>query len=70
MYNIYKSSMVQLYLQVVGVAYDGTHVYWTVMNFGYEAIYRSKIDGTDKEVNITIVFLLHIFLYISYYIYY
>lgn len=36
--------------QVVGVGYDGEHVYWTDIFAENEAIMRSLEDGSQKEV--------------------
>lgn len=36
--------------QVVGIDYDGDHVYWTDIFSEHESIVRSKNDGTQKEV--------------------
>lgn len=37
--------------QVVGVGYDGNHVYWTDIFTEHESIIRSLEDGSQKEVN-------------------
>lgn len=37
--------------QVVGVDYDGDHIYWTEIVSEHESIVRS--DGSTPEVNIT-----------------
>ncbi|KAL3286983.1 hypothetical protein HHI36_001469 [Cryptolaemus montrouzieri] len=39
--------------QVVGVAYDGTHVYWTDIFSENESIVKSLEDGSDRELLIT-----------------
>lgn len=36
--------------QVVGVSFDGHHVYWTDIFTEYESIMRSLEDGSQKEV--------------------
>nr|WBR46502.1 vitellogenin receptor [Coccinella septempunctata] len=39
--------------QVVGVAYDGTHVYWTDIFSEHESIVKSLEDGSERELVIT-----------------
>ncbi|KAK9873892.1 hypothetical protein WA026_002245 [Henosepilachna vigintioctopunctata] len=39
--------------QVVGVAYDGTHVYWTDIFSEHESIVKSLEDGSEQELLIT-----------------
>lgn len=36
--------------QVVGVDYDGHHIYWTDIFAEHESIVRSIEDGSEKEV--------------------
>lgn len=36
--------------QVVGVDYDGHHIYWTDIFLEHESIVRSIEDGSEKEV--------------------
>lgn len=36
--------------QVVGVGFDGDHIYWTDIHAENEAIMRSLEDGSQKEV--------------------
>lgn len=36
--------------QVVGIAYDGEHVYWTDISIQVERIMRGKPDGTEIQV--------------------
>lgn len=36
--------------QVVGVGFDGHHVYWTDIFSGHETISRSLEDGSNREV--------------------
>jgi hypothetical protein len=35
---------------VVGLSYDGVHIYWTHLVTGEEAIMRSQEDGSNMEV--------------------
>lgn len=35
---------------VVGISYDGVHIYWTLLVSGEEAIMRSKEDGSNMEI--------------------
>lgn len=37
--------------QVVGVAFDGHHIYWTDIQFENEAIIRADEDGSSQEVS-------------------
>ncbi|CAG9839329.1 unnamed protein product [Diabrotica balteata] len=39
--------------QVVGIAYDGNHIYWTDVFTGHETISRSIEDGSQREVLVT-----------------
>ncbi|XP_053677992.1 putative vitellogenin receptor [Anopheles nili] len=55
---MYLSSMHQYYVardlsQVIGVAYDGMHVYWTDISSKTESIERSLEDGSDREQLLT-----------------
>lgn len=36
--------------QVVGITYDGAHIYWTDISIQVESVMRSKLDGSEKEV--------------------
>lgn len=36
--------------QVVGVKYDGHHIYWTDIFSEHESIVRSIEDGSEREV--------------------
>lgn len=36
--------------QIIGVEYDGNHVYWTDVHLGTESILRSLEDGSQMEV--------------------
>lgn len=38
---------------IIGVAYDGTHMYWTTVVDGEEAIVRSNKDGSNREIIVT-----------------
>lgn len=37
--------------QIIGVEYDGNHVYWTDVHLGTESILRSLEDGSQMEVS-------------------
>lgn len=37
--------------QVVGITYDGSHIYWTDISIEAEAIKRARTDGSELEVN-------------------
>ncbi|XP_019544975.3 putative vitellogenin receptor [Aedes albopictus] len=39
--------------QVIGVSYDGSHVYWTDISFKTESIERALEDGTKRELLLT-----------------
>lgn len=36
--------------QVIGVSYDGEHVYWTDISTQVESIMKAKTDGSDIQV--------------------
>lgn len=36
--------------QVIGVSYDGEHVYWTDISTQVESIMKAKTDGTEIQV--------------------
>lgn len=46
--------MIENLSQVIGVAYDGHHVYWTDIFAGHESIIRSLEDGSQREVHLTV----------------
>lgn len=36
--------------QVIGISFDGEHIYWTDISVQVESIMRAKSDGTEMEV--------------------
>lgn len=36
--------------QVIGVSYDGHHVYWTDISVQVESIMKAKKDGSELQV--------------------
>lgn len=46
--------------QVVGISFDGNHIYWSDIHSENEAIVRSDEDGSNREVKLS----LHIYMYI------
>lgn len=36
--------------QVVGITYDGEHIYWTDISVQVESIMKAKPDGTEIQV--------------------
>ncbi|XP_050075140.1 putative vitellogenin receptor [Anopheles maculipalpis] len=55
---MYLTSMHQYYVakelsQVIGVSYDGMHVYWTDISHKTESIERSLEDGSDRQLLLT-----------------
>lgn len=58
--------MVKHLKQVVGVGFDGHHIYWTDIFSEHESIVRSLEDGSEREVNINIFaffFCLYCFIF-------
>uniref|UniRef100_A0A182IR31 Uncharacterized protein n=1 Tax=Anopheles atroparvus TaxID=41427 RepID=A0A182IR31_ANOAO len=56
--GLYLTSMHQYYIakelsQVIGVAYDGSHVYWTDIAHKTESIERALEDGSKRELLLT-----------------
>ena len=45
--------------QVVGVSFDGLHIYWTDISQKTESIVRSLTNGSHKEVKLKIIILLY-----------
>lgn len=43
--------------QVVGVDYNGNHIFWTDIFAEHESIVRSLEDGSEKEVRFIYLFL-------------
>lgn len=43
--------------QVIGISYDGEHVYWTDISVQVESIMRATTDGSDIEVRFLFLFL-------------
>lgn len=39
--------------QVIGVSYDGSHVYWTDISAQVESIMKSKKDGSELQVRVS-----------------
>ncbi|XP_058833959.1 putative vitellogenin receptor [Topomyia yanbarensis] len=55
---LYLTSKHQYYVakdlsQVIGVSYDGSHVYWTDISFKTESIERAEEDGSKRELLLT-----------------
>lgn len=40
--------------QVVGITYDGQHVYWTDISVQVESVMKAKPDGSDTQVQLEI----------------
>lgn len=36
--------------QVIGICFDGEHVYWTDISVQVESIMKAKTDGTEMQV--------------------
>lgn len=36
--------------QAIGIASDGSHMYWTDIRSGFESIYKASPNGKNKEV--------------------
>lgn len=43
--------------QVIGITYDGEHVYWTDISVQVESIMKANTDGTEIQVENLIIFL-------------